>query len=100
MAHRYGQGHTVISGVVFGMFIMGLGLLIFWIVRKASWLTENRTMSSQICGGCLMVDKDSDVMGENDKYSSDLTFYRFIIDSIPSGVLSVNADLKITGFNP
>jgi hypothetical protein len=47
-----------------------------------------------------MVDKDSDVMGENDKYSSDLTFYRFIIDSIPSGVLSVNADLKITGFNP
>ena len=29
MAHRYGQGHTVISGVVFGMFIMGLGLLMF-----------------------------------------------------------------------
>ena len=29
MAHRYGQGHTVIFGVVFGMFIMGLGLLMF-----------------------------------------------------------------------
>ena len=29
MAHRYGQGHTVILGVVFGMFIMGLGLLMF-----------------------------------------------------------------------
>ena len=27
MAHRYDQGHTVISGVVLGMFIMGLGLL-------------------------------------------------------------------------
>ena len=29
MAHRYGQGHTVILLVVFGMFIMGLGLLMF-----------------------------------------------------------------------
>jgi len=29
MAHCYGQGHTVILGVVFGMFIMGLGLLMF-----------------------------------------------------------------------
>jgi len=47
-----------------------------------------------------MVDKDSDVVKEKDKYSSDLTFYRFIIDSLPSAVLTVNADLKITGFNP
>jgi two-component system phosphate regulon sensor histidine kinase PhoR len=47
-----------------------------------------------------MVDKDSNAVKENDKYSSDLTFYRFIIDSIPSAVLTVNADLKITGFNP
>jgi ZIP family zinc transporter len=29
MAHLYDQGHTVILGVVFGMFIMGLGLLMF-----------------------------------------------------------------------
>jgi two-component system phosphate regulon sensor histidine kinase PhoR len=29
-----------------------------------------------------------------------LTFYRFIIDSLPSAVLTVNADLEITGFNP
>ena len=29
MAHRYGQGHTVILGVVFGMFIVGFGLLMF-----------------------------------------------------------------------
>ena len=47
-----------------------------------------------------MVDKDSDVMGEKDKYSSELIFYRFIIDSLPSAVLTVNADLKIISFNP
>lgn len=47
-----------------------------------------------------MVEKDSDAVNEKDKYPSDLTFYRFIIDSIPSAVLTVNADLKITGFNP
>ncbi len=39
-------------------------------------------------------------MKEKDKYSSDLTFYRFIIDSLPNAVFTVNADLKITGFNP
>jgi two-component system phosphate regulon sensor histidine kinase PhoR len=47
-----------------------------------------------------MVDKYSGAVNEKDKYSSDLTFYRFIIDSVPSAVLTVNADLKITGFNP
>ncbi len=47
-----------------------------------------------------MVDKDSDAVKKKGKYSPDLTFYRFIIDSIPSAVLTVNADLKITGFNP
>ena len=47
-----------------------------------------------------MVDKDSDAVKEKDKYSSDITFYRFIIDSLPSAVLTVNADLKIIGFNP
>ena len=47
-----------------------------------------------------MVDKDSDVVKDKDKYSPGLTFYRFIIDSLPSAVLTVNADLKIIGFNP
>ncbi|MBW1731031.1 MAG: PAS domain S-box protein [Deltaproteobacteria bacterium] len=31
---------------------------------------------------------------------SDLQFYKLIIDSLPAGVLTVNADLQITGFNP
>ena len=30
----------------------------------------------------------------------DLGFYRFVIDSLPTAVLTVNADFKITGFNP
>jgi two-component system phosphate regulon sensor histidine kinase PhoR len=29
----------------------------------------------------------------------DLVFYKFVIDSLPAGVVTVNADLKITGFN-
>jgi PAS domain-containing protein len=29
-----------------------------------------------------------------------IAFYRFIIDSLPTAVLTVNADLEITGFNP
>jgi len=37
--------------------------------------------------------------GDNKDFQ-DLTFYRFIIDSLPSAVLTVNADLEITGFNP
>jgi PAS domain S-box-containing protein len=32
--------------------------------------------------------------------SKAVIFYRFIIDSLPTAVLTVNADLKITGFNP
>ncbi len=47
-----------------------------------------------------MVDKNSDIVKEKGEYSSDLAFYRFIIDSLPTGVLTVNADRKITGFNP
>ena len=47
-----------------------------------------------------MVDKDSGMVKEQNEYSSDLAFYRFIIDSLPSAVFTVNADLKITGFNP
>ena len=29
----------------------------------------------------------------------DLIFYKFVIDSLPTGVVTVNADLEITGFN-
>jgi len=44
--------------------------------------------------------KDTGVGKGNDKTVQDLTFYRFIIDSLPAGILTVNADLQITGFNP
>ncbi|MDY7034913.1 MAG: PAS domain-containing sensor histidine kinase [Thermodesulfobacteriota bacterium] len=47
-----------------------------------------------------MADKSSGMVKEKGEYSSDLAFYRFIIDSLPTGVITVNADLKITGFNP
>lgn len=30
----------------------------------------------------------------------DLAFYKFIVDSVPSGVISVDRNLMITGFNP
>ena len=29
----------------------------------------------------------------------DLNFYRFVICSLPNAVVTVNADMKITGFN-
>jgi two-component system phosphate regulon sensor histidine kinase PhoR len=38
------------------------------------------------------VQGDEDIDGVN--------FYRFVIDSLPTAVLTVDADLKITGFNP
>ena len=47
-----------------------------------------------------MAAKEPVVVKEEDKYSSDLTFYRFIIHSLPVGVLTVNSKLKITSFNP
>ena len=47
-----------------------------------------------------MVDKNSGITKEKGEYSSTLAFYRFIIDSLPTGVITVNADRKITGFNP
>ena len=31
---------------------------------------------------------------------SDLTFYKFVIDSLPAAVVTVDSELKITGFNP
>ena len=47
-----------------------------------------------------MADKNSGKTKEKGEYSSDLAFYRFIIDSLPAGVITVNAERKITGFNP
>jgi len=44
--------------------------------------------------------KESDAARGNKKDVHDLTFYRFVIDSLPTAVLTVNADFKITGFNP
>jgi PAS domain S-box-containing protein len=37
---------------------------------------------------------------KTNKDFDDITFCRFIIDSVPSAVLTVDANLKITGFNP
>lgn len=44
--------------------------------------------------------KDSDMINGDSKDSKDLIFYKFIIENLPSAVLTVDADLKITGFNP
>ena len=44
--------------------------------------------------------KDSDVAKGNNEDVHDLMFYRFVIDSLPTAVLTVNADFKISGFNP
>ena len=34
------------------------------------------------------------------KYDQDLLFYKFAIASLPVGIMTVDSDLKITGFNP
>ncbi|MDY7037420.1 MAG: PAS domain-containing protein [Thermodesulfobacteriota bacterium] len=44
--------------------------------------------------------KDSDVAKANNGDVHDLMFYRFVIDSLPTAVLTVNSDFKIRGFNP
>jgi PAS domain S-box-containing protein len=44
--------------------------------------------------------KDSNMTTGDNKDFHDVAFYRFVIDSLPTAVLTVNADLKITGFNP
>jgi len=46
------------------------------------------------------VAKGSDLDKGNDNHLHDLAFYRFVIDSLPTAVLTVNADFKITSFNP
>jgi two-component system phosphate regulon sensor histidine kinase PhoR len=43
--------------------------------------------------------EDSNKTTGNNKEFPDLTFFRFVISSLPSAVLTVNAELKITGFN-
>jgi PAS domain S-box-containing protein len=32
--------------------------------------------------------------------AKDLAFYKFVVDSVPSGVITVDRNLRITGFNP
>jgi PAS domain S-box-containing protein len=45
------------------------------------------------------IDKEPDGDAVNKKDSYDLAFYKFIIDSLPIAVFTVNAEFKITGFN-
>ena len=37
---------------------------------------------------------------ETQAMTKDLAFYKFVVDSVPSGVITVDRDLRITGFNP
>ena len=46
------------------------------------------------------IKKDSDTAEANKKHVHDMSFYKFVIHSVPTAVLTVNTDLKITGFNP
>lgn len=43
-------------------------------------------------------EKNTPGLGRDDIQA--LTFYKFVLDSVPVAILTVNADLKITGFNP
>ncbi len=45
-------------------------------------------------------ENDSDTAKRDIEDVQDLKFYKFVIDSVPTGVLTVNGDLRITGFNP
>lgn len=38
--------------------------------------------------------------GHHSKVGQDLAFYKFVIQSLPVAVVTVDSDLKITGFNP
>ncbi len=47
----------------------------------------------------------SDKMGtksaqKTQAHTKDLAFYKFVVDSVPSGVITVDRHLRITGFNP
>ncbi|MCJ7684685.1 MAG: PAS domain-containing protein, partial [Desulfobacteraceae bacterium] len=46
------------------------------------------------------IDKEPDGAAVNKRDGYDLAFYKFIIDSLPIAVFTVNAEFKITGFNP
>ncbi len=46
------------------------------------------------------IDKEPDGTAVNKRDGYDLVFYKFIIDSLPVAVFTVNAEFKITGFNP
>ena len=37
---------------------------------------------------------------ESQLVNQKLAFYKLIVDSVPSGIITVDRDLKITGFNP
>jgi two-component system phosphate regulon sensor histidine kinase PhoR len=53
-------------------------------------------MSETMTTGYIPPDK----VGEHSKVGSDLAFYKFIIQSLPIAVVTVNSELEITGFNP
>jgi PAS domain S-box-containing protein len=40
------------------------------------------------------------MIGDPSRVRQDLAFYKFVIQSLPVAVVTVNAELKITGFNP
>ena len=44
--------------------------------------------------------EDSDAARGHKEDVHDLAFYRFVVDSLPTAVLTVNGDFKITGLNP
>jgi two-component system, OmpR family, phosphate regulon sensor histidine kinase PhoR len=44
--------------------------------------------------------EDSNMPPEDKQDFQDVSFYRFVIDSLPTAVLTVNADRAIIGFNP
>jgi PAS domain S-box-containing protein len=46
-------------------------------------------------------DKSGTKSGEmTQALAKDLAFYKFVLDSVPSGVITVDRNLRITGFNP
>jgi len=46
------------------------------------------------------VAEDSDATRGHKEDVHDLIFYRFVVDSLPTAVLTVNGDFRVTGFNP
>jgi len=46
------------------------------------------------------IDKDSNISIEDNSDFQDLILYRFIIDSLPVAILTVDTDFNVTYFNP